>query len=177
MTSDLSALMDGELDPDEEARLLARLEQEIRLRETWAAYHVIGDALRRAGPLSLDVRARVADRIALEPTLLAPRSVPRRPPRTPMIALAASVAALALLGVLAWQRQGGGTASLELAARAPMTTVSAAKPASATAAGTKTASPGVGDVYVLAHQDLSPGFLLAGMPVYVRAVAQTDEGR
>lgn len=42
----ISALMDGELAHEDAARLVTDIRQRNALREAWATYHLIGEALR-----------------------------------------------------------------------------------------------------------------------------------
>jgi negative regulator of sigma E activity len=48
----ISALMDGELDEREAQRELARLKEDVELRERWDRFHLVSDALR-VSPCSL----------------------------------------------------------------------------------------------------------------------------
>ena len=68
LNEQLSALMDGELPPEETALLLRRLEREPELAARLARYSAIGDALRgdRAQP-SAGFAARASAAIAAEP--------------------------------------------------------------------------------------------------------------
>src|SRR5690606_1817186 len=100
-TEAISALMDGEAG---DAAALDGLIQNETLRRTWGRYHVISDCLNGRLPAQVDVH--LADRIALairnEPAIVAP--VPERAPRQLLrpvagLAIAASVAAVAILGV------------------------------------------------------------------------------
>lgn len=200
MNSDLSALMDGELDPEETARVLRSLRQDAALRETWAAYHLVGDALRCNGPLGFDVTAAVARRLADEPTILAPAGRHAPTPRpVPLLAVAASVAAFAFVGLLAWQMtriqpeanapvqvaQGqGARGSAGAAVRPTPVAVAAAESRPVAKAATRAAEPPrvhfpavVGDAYLLAHQEFSPSYAMVGMPAYVRAVSEADGGQ
>jgi len=98
----LSALMDGELQPGEAARLLEQVADDPELRRVWARYHLMGDALRSelCCASSEPVAARVRGALAAEP---APARRVRQPPGAlrPVagLALAASVAALAIVGM------------------------------------------------------------------------------
>ncbi|MEO1765656.1 sigma-E factor negative regulatory protein [Thiobacter aerophilum] len=190
MTSDISALMDGELDPDATARVLANLRQDERLRATWETYQLIGDALRGSGPLALDITGKVARRLAQEPTVLAPRPHRTQPaPRRPALALAASVAALGLVGLLAWQQSrlyGAKASTVQVAAvetRAPLPVLQPATRPGQTAKADGQEPPrvrfpvGTGEAYLLAHQEFSPSYAMAGMPAYVRVVAQPEAGQ
>jgi sigma-E factor negative regulatory protein RseA len=76
----LSAMVDGELDADGLAKVCARWRDDGALRETWHAWHLIGDVLRSddlASPPRRDEQflAGLRSRLAAEPVVLAP---PRR---------------------------------------------------------------------------------------------------
>ena len=77
----LSALMDGELPPEETALLMRRLEREPELAQRLARYRAMGDVLRgdRAQP-SADFARRVSAAVALEPTPVT-KAQPARPLR------------------------------------------------------------------------------------------------
>lgn len=86
----ISAFADGEL-PDADLELALAALREADGHQTWRLYHRIGDALRSdpaagTGELSPDFAARLADRLAAEPTPLR-RGAAR--PGTPTDALAA----------------------------------------------------------------------------------------
>lgn len=71
----ISALVDGELDATEARDLLRRM-HDTETRATWDAYHRIGDVIRNdamARDLSRDFGARLTERLATEPALLAPK--------------------------------------------------------------------------------------------------------
>lgn len=190
MSEQLSALMDGELTPDEMARQISTLKNDSDLRQTWAAYHVLGDALRKSPQLSIDFSAKLARQLAEEPTVLAPQRKPQ--PSTPRYAmpLAASIAAVGLVGVLTWQmvRVNQSVAPLALAA-APVAATQklalaqpkAALPVQVVAAKTPESvqfSRVVSNPYLLAHQEFSPSYAMEGIPAYVRTVSeQADSGR
>ncbi|OFZ99681.1 MAG: hypothetical protein A2Z44_01795 [Betaproteobacteria bacterium RBG_19FT_COMBO_58_11] len=185
MSEQLSALMDGELTSDEMARQIGALKNDNDLRQTWAAYHVLGDALRKSPQLSLDFSAKLARQLAEEPTVLAPQR--KLQPSTPRYAmpLAASVAAVSLVGVLAWQmvRVNQSDAPLALAAAHVAATQQAAatKPKAAQIVAAKTPesvqfSRVVSNPYLLAHQEFSPSYAMEGIPAYVRTVSEHQEG-
>lgn len=187
MSEQLSALMDGELTPDEMARQISALKNDSELRQTWAAYHVLGDALRKSPQLSIDFSAKLARQLAEEPTVLAPQRKPQ--PSTPRYAmpLAASVAAVSLVGVLTWQmvRVNQTDAPISLAAAPVSITQQAtvAKPKAAQVVAVKTPETVqfarvVSNPYLLAHQEFSPSYAMEGIPAYVRTVSeQTESGR
>ncbi|NIP74423.1 MAG: sigma-E factor negative regulatory protein [Gammaproteobacteria bacterium] len=105
----ISALMDGEMSEAERELLLRRMVADPDLRATWERYHLIRDALHYELPDHADpgLAGRVMAVIEDEPALQAARSpLPMRRLLKPIAgaAVAASVAALAIIGV----RQFGG---------------------------------------------------------------------
>ena len=96
----LSALIDGELDGADAAFWAERLASDPALSGRWAAYHLIGEALRGelATPMR-DLRASILARIDAEAPALAVVPLPRRPaanePRLRWMATAAAVAVVA----------------------------------------------------------------------------------
>jgi len=101
----LSALLDGELPPEETALLMRRLEREPQLARRLARYRVCGDVLRgeRVQP-SADFALRISAAIAREPARVPVAMPPAARPRLPAwlksaggLAVAASVGMLALL--------------------------------------------------------------------------------
>ncbi len=178
MSEQLSALMDGEFTPDEMARQISALKQDSELRQTWVAYHVLGDALRKSPQLSLDFTAKLAQKLAEEPTVLAPH---KRQPSTPRYAmpLAASVAAVSLVGVLAWQMVWVNPVDTPvLLAATPVTVKSKATQPEQLAVITPARvqfSRVVSNSYLLAHQEFSPSYAMEGIPAYVRTVSEQQE--
>jgi len=104
----LSAFLDGELSPSERDALLEAMARDEELAGAWERYHLIGDAMRNALPevMGRDISARVHQAVAGEPVILAPRHR-RRALARPVLgfALAASVAAVAILGVRQLNRE------------------------------------------------------------------------
>lgn len=170
MKSKVSELMDGELDAGEAGAALAALRDEGEAREAWRSYHLIGDVLRDTRGLSPDFAARVAERIAREPTVLAPAAAPpARPSRwAALTAVAAGVAGVALVGSLALTPQPQSPAPV---AQAP-----AAAPV-ARAEPVRVPPPSATDDYLLAHQRYSPRISLPGVASYVRTVSAATAAR
>lgn len=173
MSEQLSALMDGELAPDEMARQIGAMKSDATLRQNWVAYHVLGDALRKSPQLSVDFTDKLAHQLAAEPTVLAPQRKQPSAPRRYAMPLAASVAAVSLVGVLSWQmvrvNQGDGSSAI------------AAKPSAATPVLAVKSPPSVpfggviSNSYLLAHQEFSPSYVREGIPAYVRTVSEQTE--
>ena len=98
----ISAFMDGALRGSDRARVVKSLYASPERRREWARFHLIGDALRKTGPIA--GTATIADRVSAQ---LARERIVHAGPRfrrrvwapLPGLALAASVAAVAILGV------------------------------------------------------------------------------
>jgi sigma-E factor negative regulatory protein RseA len=127
----LSALMDGHLDSQEAGEAVAEVLADPALKRRWAGYHAISDAMSQRRSAGADGLARrIAAALDAEPPMPASTGTRRaptarrrpRPALMPVLALAASVAVLAvavglflnLPGDRAVQRGGN-----ELQARAP----------------------------------------------------------
>jgi len=180
MNEQLSALMDSELTEAEAVRLFGALKNSAQLNQTWATYHLLGDALRKTPQLSADFGAKVMQRLASEPTVLAPRRKPK--PESPRFALplAASFAAVSLVGVLTWQMTQMNQAD-------PSAARLAAAPGVQRVALTETAAPqpkapervafssAASRSYLLAHQEFSPSYTMEGFPAYVRTLSEQQD--
>src|SRR5450759_381145 len=131
----ISALMDGEIDEARAQALCAQLKSE-ESSECWAAYHLIGDALRNECLAQQGFAQRFAERLAAEPTVLAPgykqlaegrsafgwQAVVRARPWYYGMAAAASVAAVGLVGWFGMQEFNLGPGLSELASASPART-------------------------------------------------------
>jgi sigma-E factor negative regulatory protein RseA len=146
MRERISELMDGELDERAAGEALDTLARDGNARAAWRMYHLIGDAMREARPPTAAGRV-----IALR------RRVPAK--RSFALALAASLAAVALVGWLAF-------------APAPERPAPIAK---APAAPALVPLPIAANDYLLAHQGFSPRMSLQGMAPYVRTVSDYRE--
>lgn len=168
MNERISALMDGEVDEPELAQDLVHLRSNGDLRRTWDTYHLIGDTLR--GHAAPALAAKVSQRLAGEPTVLAPQ---RRAPSRKIAQLAFSAAAGAAGVVLvAWLALPGlRPEPQQVAASSPR----GAPPAASVTAVTPVAV-GV-ENYLLAHQSFSPAGAMQGVAPYVRTVADERGGR
>ncbi len=185
MKDQLSALMDSELSDAEALRLVKAMKSDPALQEAWDAYHLVGDALRKSPQLGTDFSAKLSQRLAQEPTVLAPQreraaAAPRRFP----FAIAASVAAVSLVGILTLQITRINQTDLPAqVATAPVVQpaaplqVAAAAPAHKTAQQAKAPantparvafSRATSSNYLLAHQEFAPSYA----PAYVRVVAE-----
>ena len=163
MKERISALMDGELEGRAADEAIDALRADDEALETWRMYHLISDGMRDTRVLSAGFAARVSQRLAEEPTVLAPAPhFQRLPGRTPAqrfaFAAAASVAAIGLVSWLAFGPQPEAERPVKTAAT--VTTAPVAVPLTSAA-----------NDYLLAHQGFSPRVSLQGMVPYVRTVA------
>jgi sigma-E factor negative regulatory protein RseA len=184
MKEKISALMDGELDGKAATELIGELQRDMRSREhdgealdAWRTYHLVSDAMRDARPLSAGFRDRVLERLAAEPTVLAPKRPAFEPHYEPRkrfampAAAAASLAAVGLVGWLALAPQHQATSPQATVAQAVQPILEAKKPV-------MVPLPMATPDYLLAHQGFSPRISLQGMAPYARTVsAQANEGR
>jgi sigma-E factor negative regulatory protein RseA len=177
MKEKISALMDGELEGKAAAELIDELERGGEALDAWRTYHLVSDAMRDTQLLSAGFTDRVVQRLAAEPTVLAPKKLhfgaqqePRRRFATPAAA-AASLAAIGLVGWLAVAPQHQLAPPGTPIAQVVQPALEAKKPVMVPL---PTATPD----YLLAHQGFSPRISLQGMSAYARTVsAQANEGR
>ena len=170
MKSKISAMMDGELPDTGLAEPLRALREDCDALETWRQYHLIGDALRDTQVLSSGYSERFAQRLAQEPTVLAPARLPMRPEHKPYkipLALAAGVAAVATVGL----------AAFVLMTEDPQIPQAPAQVVVAPAESTVVAVPKGANDYLLAHQNYSPRGSLQGVAPYVRTVSESARPR
>ena len=156
---EISLLMDGELDEARVDGVCAGL-RDSGCVATWVCYHVIGDALRGSGTPTPGFAARFAAKLTAEPTVLAPQRR-RTTPAAMALAVAASVAAVSVVGWVALATMP-----------APSTAVATARQAGAVRAAD--ARRPVDNEYLLVHQEYSPTTAIQGARPYLRAVAASD---
>ena len=112
MNEKLSALMDGELDRADSEQAISRISGSADGRNTWDAYHLLGEVLRGepCGDTAHLCRKREAlfARLADEPTVIAPGAVHHLPVSTRTrwaLAAAASIATVSSIGLVALKQQ------------------------------------------------------------------------
>ncbi len=168
MKDRLSALMDSELDDKSAAQVIEALGRDDDALQTWRTYQLISDALRQGRLLSHGFTSRVCARLAAEPTVLAPRALQPEPRRWSALSIAASLAAVGLVGWLAFAPQPSHLPSI---APAPAPLAQAQKPEAAPTPNIVPLPTAAND-YLLAHQGFSPRLSLQGMAPYVRTVSE-----
>ena len=170
MKSRISALMDGELARHEVDGTLDRLRAEGDARDTWRAYHLIGDSIRDTRLLSAGFATRVAEKLSKEPPVLAPSPRRRQAAQAPVWALAAAASlAVAFVGGSAFLMMRQGSDSPPQIATVPVTDVLAKDLA-------QVPPPDAANDYLLAHQGYSPRNSLQGVAPYVRTVSSEARG-
>ena len=166
----ISALMDGELDETAAGAAIEAVQREGEAGEAWRTYHLIRDAMTDTRVLSDGFDARMAGRLAAEPTVLAPparrRAVAKPEARRWLPMAAAASAAFALVGWMAFAPQPA-VAPQQQVAVAPKAVERPKEPARVAL----TPIPVSANDYLLAHQGFSPRVSLQGMAPYVRSVS------
>ena len=159
MKDRLSALMDGELDDKSAAEVIQALESDREAVRTWRTYQLISDAMRESRVLSADFAARLSQRLAAEPTVLAPRALKAESRKWFALSAAASAAAVALVGWMAFAPQ-------------PQPPPAPVAQAPADPKPNIVPLPSSANDYLLAHQSFSPRMFLQGMAPYARTVTE-----
>jgi sigma-E factor negative regulatory protein RseA len=113
MKDQLSALMDGEFNIESSEHLITAVKSGGELKNCWAQYHLIGDAMRGEVPMRHDFSNRVMTALEAEPTIFMPKNqnIPQVQARksgyksTRLWSVAASFAAVMFVGVMVLQQQ------------------------------------------------------------------------
>ena len=165
MNEQISRLMDGEVDASELDVVCAALKGDAAMA-TWNCYHAIGDALRSESAVTRNIGCAIAGRLATEPAIVA------RPPRERAgraswaWAVAATLAAVTVVGWTAY--------SMVDAAPAGFAKVREAGTMSAAQMRPRTVVPAD---YLIAHQEYAPTNALSGVGPYLRDVAASTPVR
>lgn len=165
MKERLSELMDGELDDKSAAEVIQALGRDREAVRAWRTYQLIGDAMRESRLFSAGFTARFSERLAQEPTVLAPRALRAESRRWYALSAAASLAAVALVGWIAFSPQPQVAPSPVPVAQVQTDPKPNLVPL-----------PSATQDYLLAHQGFSPRVSLQGMAPYVRTVSEQAEG-
>lgn len=155
MKQEISVLMDGEMFEDEADAFFDKLKRNPEIRQDWATYHLIGDALRQPDHIHRDLSASFRERLQAEPTILSPRS--RNPQKIRHYALSA-VASVMALAIVAWMSMQIGNEPAPQMASVQQS--NAIRPASFQA-----------NDYLMAHQEVSPSADVQGAATYIHTVA------
>jgi sigma-E factor negative regulatory protein RseA len=174
----ISAFMDGESTERESHDVLRQMHEHAEWRESWAAFHLIGDVMRGDKPLPADFMQRFHEQLEREPTVLAPRARPRRAATYALFA-AASLAAIALIGTLATIGNPFKSEQVALVVQEQATQVATGTVRLPVAAGALRVDNEKMNSYLMAHQEFSSKTALEGVAAYVRTMsaATTDEAK
>jgi len=167
MKSDISALLDNELESTEASRVMDALRRDKALQEAWGSYHLIGDVLRLSPDYSPNIAERVMARLEAEPVQLVPSAQKNRPPLRFALPLAAAVMGMAAVGWVALSMDAPTTAELASISRQAKVMEVAA---------TDKAPSGALKEYLVAHQAHSSGGGIQGVASYVRTVSDIRQG-
>jgi sigma-E factor negative regulatory protein RseA len=159
MNEQISALIDNEIDMEDAAHLITMLQSTKQGAEAWSQYHLIGDAMRGDANLSPSFKQNLMQKIDLEPTVLAPNAVLVKSSEAlkshhkipASWSIAASVAAVMVVGWMALHQPSESTDNLVADARGEAATAIPAE-------------------YLLAHQTTAP----SGSAYYIQAVSYAE---
>lgn len=172
----ISALLDGELPEAEQRLLLERLERDPALRMHWSRYQLISDAVHQTLPPQIDLG--FADRVmaALDEQPEHHRQPVNRLARAvkPLagLAVAASVAVVAVLAVQQARTPDAGPGAVQVAANPP----APALPVTArTDIGVPVQNGSRLNAYVVNHSEYAASGGMPGMSPYVRIVGYDQE--
>ncbi len=162
MKNKISAMMDGELFEDEANSVIGQLKIDVRARQDWEIYHLIGDVLRQPESIHCELSSSVRELMLNEPTVLV---LTRRGVTEKIRNLTLSAAAsLMAVGVVVWGALQVSPQPLPQMAmqQSQLRNVSfSVKPKS--------------NEYLLAHQEFSPSNDVLGGAAYIRNVAYAAE--
>lgn len=156
MKTEISCLLDNELEAHRQQAVLVALRNDEELRFTWDSYQLIGDSLRGTAGLSANITSSVMASLRTEPTVLAP---PARKSANVLRNAAALAASLAGVAVVGW---------LALSPPVPQTAISPV------AKSSKPAVPGTSERmqgYLMAHQAYAPSSSIQGGASYIRTIS------
>ncbi|MDI1297953.1 sigma-E factor negative regulatory protein [Methylotenera sp.] len=191
MTEQISALLDDEIALEDAEHLMAGMQANGHGAEVWSQYHLIGDVMRGANALSPSFKEDLMAKIDLEPTVLSPNAAWMNEPKVfnetnaldevsnkkqaleaksksfatnlPVVwSIAASCAAVMVVGWMVLQTQVGNQA-------AP-TMVAQATPPQEVATLPVTNEQGVPVEYLMAHQASAP----SASSYYIQSASYTE---
>jgi sigma-E factor negative regulatory protein RseA len=174
----LSTLVDDELPPNEIGVEVQKLNQQAEARESWARYHLIGDAMRREmGSLYTPSLAQsISQRLENEPVVLAPAAIKRsgafQRKAWVGMAVAASLGAVALVMTPQLINQEGSATQPAVAAQpAASKTYYVAQDGTRWELLKKPAVESRLNKYLVNHQERSPSSNIKGIMPYATFVS------
>lgn len=122
MKEQISAWMDGEVSMENAQHLLTSVKAGGETAECWRTYHLIGDAMRGNAQYKPDLTQKIMQQIALEPSVLAPKTKKSTAKNQTYWSVAASVAGVMFVGWMVLQQQSDSNntlAPIEIAQNLP----------------------------------------------------------
>ena len=191
MTEQISALLDDEIALEDAEHLMAGMQTNGHAAEVWSQYHLIGDVMRGANALSASFKEDLMAKIDLEPTVLSPNAAWMNEPKAfnetnaldevsnkrqalevkakslatnlPVVwSIAASFAAVMVVGWMVLQTQVGNQAAPTMVAQAALPQEVATLPV--------TNEQGVPVEYLMAHQASAP----SASSYYIQSASYTE---
>lgn len=98
MKEQISALIDDDLETEGASHLLNSMRNSQHMRKTWSEYQLIGDVLRGEPVMASDLTSKIMQQITQEPVVFAPQPSRVKSAWQHPLAVAASVAAVAVVG-------------------------------------------------------------------------------
>ena len=169
----ISALFDDELAEAEQVLLIKRLEGDVTLRDRLLRYQLISDSLQNHLPRKIDPDFNIGVQLALQddPDVQAgPAGLTRLFKPVAGLAIAASVAVVAVLSLQSVRQQAPATSAI---ASAPVTgefPLAGGAPLLATTPANPAAGAQSLDVYLVNHSEYAVNRGMQGMLPYVRFV-------
>lgn len=170
MNEDISTYMDGELDPARMAPVAAALKDSEEARRDWMTYHVIRDAMTMEVPRMDTFAARFHERLAAEPTILAPKPARTRVAKPQTVWLAA--ASVAVVALTFWNSGTENPSSPNLVTQ---NVASADSGASIRGNIIPASSIVEANPYVIAHQEYAPTTAMEGVAPYIRTISASRQ--
>lgn len=159
MTEEISALADDEIGLKDAEHLIAAMQTNSHAAEAWSRYQLIGDVMRGTATLSPSFKQNLMQKIELEPTVLAPNAgwmnqhqahqhSAETISKTPVTwSIAASFAAVMIVGWMVLQTQVSDTVAPQVVAQAVTVKQAPVLPVVAQA---------IPDEYLMAHHASAP---------------------
>lgn len=191
MTEQISALLDDEIALEDAEHLMAGMQANGHAGDAWSQYHLIGDVMRGTSALSPNFKQSLMAKIDLEPTVLSPNAawinepkafneadelsdvrskkqaldVKSKSPATnlPVVwSVAASFAAIMIVGWMVLQTQVGNPAAPAMVAQAALSQEVTTLPAASEQV--------VPAEYLMAHQASAP----SASSYYIQSASYTE---
>ncbi|MBM5570422.1 MULTISPECIES: sigma-E factor negative regulatory protein [Deefgea] len=102
MNENISALIDGEVEPKQLAAMVDELLASAEQQNDWYTLHAARDAMQQY-PISADFMTKFSARLAQEPVIIAPNRIRKSSWMKPFLIPATAVASVMFVGLAVWQ--------------------------------------------------------------------------